>query len=137
MFANHLPPEAADGDELRPARARVAPGDYYMLMRKRAAGYFVEVKSGARVNYQRPFVDALFSFGGGGRRSARHGRLLTGMGSDGAEGLLKMRRPGARTVTQDQATCAIFGAAQSVLALDRIAGEILPERKRLAERRTA
>jgi len=73
------------------------------------------------------------------------GALLTATGSDGAEGLLKLRQAGARTIAQDEATCAIFGmpgeaiergATQSVLPLDRIASEMPRERERLAERRT-
>jgi two-component system, chemotaxis family, protein-glutamate methylesterase/glutaminase len=135
--------EAADGDELRPGRALVAPGDYHMLLRKRGGGYRVEVKTGPRVCYQRPSVDVLFFSVAEAAGPHAAGALLTGMGSDGAEGLLRMRQAGARTIAQDEATCAIFGmpreaiergAAQSVLPLDRIAGEMLSERQRLVER---
>jgi two-component system, chemotaxis family, protein-glutamate methylesterase/glutaminase len=138
--------EAADGDELRPGSALVAPGDHHMLLRKRAGGYRVEVKTGPRVCYQRPSVDVLFFSVAEAAGAHATGALLTGMGADGAEGLLKMRHAGARTIAQDEATCAIFGmpreaiargAAQSVLPLDRIAGEILRGRERLAERRSA
>jgi two-component system, chemotaxis family, protein-glutamate methylesterase/glutaminase len=138
--------EAADGDELRPGRALVAPGDYHMLLRKRAGSYRVEVRTGPRVCYQRPSVDVLFFSVAEAAGAHATGALLTGMGADGAEGLLKMRQAGARTIAQDEATCAIFGmpreaikraAVQRVLPLNLIAGEMLRERERLAERRTA
>lgn len=124
----------------------MAPGDYHTLLRKRAGGYRAEVKTGPRVCYQRPSVDVLFFSVAEAAGPHATGALLTGMGSDGAEGLLKMRQAGARTIAQDEATSAIFGvpraaiergAAQSVLPLDRIAVEMLRERERLAERRSA
>jgi two-component system, chemotaxis family, protein-glutamate methylesterase/glutaminase len=135
--------EAVDGDELRPGRALVAPGDYHMLLRKRSGGYCVEVRPGPRVCYQRPSVDVLFFSVADAAGPHATGALLTGMGSDGAEGLLKMREAGARTIAQDEATCAIFGmpreaiercAAGRVLPLHRIAREMLSERERLAGR---
>jgi two-component system chemotaxis response regulator CheB len=126
--------EAADGDELRPGLALVAPGDFHMLLRKRLGRYFVEVKTGERICYQRPSVDVLFFSVAETAGSQATGVLLTGMGSDGAAGLLKMREAGAHTIAQDEATCAIFGmpreaiergAAQRVLPLHRIAHEML------------
>ncbi|MGA7237350.1 MAG: chemotaxis response regulator protein-glutamate methylesterase [Bryobacteraceae bacterium] len=138
--------EAADGDELRPGRALVAPGDYHMLLRKRAGSYRVEVKTGPRVCYQRPSVDILFFSVAEVAGPHAIGALLTGMGSDGAEGLLKMRQAGARTIAQDEPTCAIFGmpreaiergAAERVLPLHRVASEMLSDPGRLAERRAA
>jgi two-component system, chemotaxis family, protein-glutamate methylesterase/glutaminase len=153
LIAQHIPPvfsrafagrlnancavevkEAADGDELRPGRALVAPGDYHMLLRKRGAGYSVEVMTGPRVCYQRPSVDVLFSSVAETAGPRATGALLTGMGADGAEGLLRMRQAGAHTIAQDEATCAIFGipreaiergAAERVLPLGRIAGALL------------
>jgi two-component system, chemotaxis family, protein-glutamate methylesterase/glutaminase len=165
LIAQHIPPvfsrafaerlnascalevkEAADGDELRPGRALVAPGDYHMLLRKCAGAYRVEVRTGPRVSYQRPSVDVLFASVAEAAGCDATGALLTGMGSDGAEGLLKMRRAGSRTIAQDEATCAIFGmpreaiergAAQRVLPLHRIAHEILSGRERPMERPAA
>jgi two-component system, chemotaxis family, protein-glutamate methylesterase/glutaminase len=138
--------EAADGDELRPGLALVAPGDYHLLLRKRAGGYRVEVKTGPRICYQRPSVDVLFFSVAEAAGLHATGALLTGMGSDGAEGLLKMRQAGAHTIAQDEATCTIFGmpreaiergAAQRVLPLHRIANEMLSVREGLVERGTA
>jgi two-component system, chemotaxis family, protein-glutamate methylesterase/glutaminase len=130
--------EAADGDELHPGRALVAPGDFHMLLRKRAGSYTVEVKTGARVCYQRPSVDVLFFSVAEAAGSHAIGALLTGMGADGAEGLLKMRQAGAHTIAQDEASCAIFGmpreaiergATDRVLPLRQIAGALLNARQ--------
>ena len=109
--------EAADGDELRRGRALIAPGDYHMLLRKSGGWYSVQVKTGERVCYQRPSVDVLFFSVAEAVGSKATGVLLTGMGSDGANGLLKMREAGARTVAQDEATCAVFGMPRAAIAL--------------------
>lgn len=153
LIAQHIPPvfsrafaerlnatcevevkEAANGDELRPGRALVAPGDRHMLVRGGNGRYTVEIKDGPRVCYQRPSVDVLFFSVAESATSHAIGVLLTGMGSDGAEGLLRMRNAGAHTIAQDEATCAIFGmpreaiqrgAAERVLPLDEIANAML------------
>jgi two-component system chemotaxis response regulator CheB len=126
--------EAEDGDTLRPGRALVAPGDLHMLLRKSADGYRVAVKTGPRVCYQRPSVDVMFSSVAESAGAHAVGVLLTGMGSDGAQGLLKMRQAGARTIAQDESTCVVFGmpreairagAAGRVVALPGIPQAIL------------
>jgi len=126
--------EAADGDRLRPGLALVAPGDLHMVMRWAAAGYFVNVKTGPRVCYQRPSVDVLFQSVAEAAGANAVGVLLTGMGSDGSQGLLKMLQAGARTIAQNEATCVVFGmpheavklgAAEDVLPLDAIAAAAL------------
>jgi len=130
--------EAEDGDWLRPGCALVAPGDFHMLLRKTGARYSVNVKTGPRVCYQRPSVDVLFSSVAEAAGSRAIGVLLTGMGADGSQGLLKMRQAGARTIAQDEATCVVFGmpreailagAAEQVLALPAIANGILTARR--------
>jgi two-component system chemotaxis response regulator CheB len=126
--------EAVDGDSVIPGVALIAPGDYHMLLKRSGARYFVTVKSGPMVHRQRPSVEVLF-------RSVAHaaggnavGALLTGMGADGAQGLLEMRQAGAFTLAQDEASCVVFGmprvaielgAAERVAALDKIPEEIL------------
>jgi len=126
--------EAADGDPLPRGTALIAPGDFHMLLRKGASGYYVSVKTGPRVCYQRPSVDVLFSSVAEAAGADAAGVLLTGMGADGARGLLKMRQAGARTIAQDEATSVVFGmpreaialgATDQVLALDRISNAIL------------
>ncbi len=126
--------EAEDGDTLSPGRALVAPGDFHMVLRKNGSGYRVAVKTGPRVCYQRPSVDVMFSSVAESAQGDAVGVLLTGMGSDGAQGLLKMRNAGARTMAQDEATCVVFGmpkeairagAAERVLPLSAIPQAIL------------
>ena len=95
--------EADDGDELRRGLALVAPGDFHMVLRKSGGRYSVNVKTGPRVCYQRPSVDVLFQSVAETAGAEAVGVLLTGMGADGAQGLLKMRRAGARTIAQDEA----------------------------------
>jgi len=109
--------EAEDGDALRPGRALIAPGDFHMLLRKSAGGYSVTVKTGPRVCYQRPSVDVMFSSVAEAAGSHAVGVLLTGMGSDGAQGLLKMRQAGARTIAQDEATCVVFGMPREAIRM--------------------
>ena len=126
--------EAEDRDILRPGLALVAPGDFHMLLRRSAGQYTVEIKTGPRVCYQRPSVDVLFQSVAEAAGAAATGVLLTGMGSDGAQGLLKMRQAGARTIAQDEASCVVFGmpreaillgAAAQGTPLDAIPGAIL------------
>lgn len=121
--------EASDGDLIAPGRVLLAPGDYHMLVRRDGTSYRVGVKQGPRVNYQRPAVDVLFhSVAKSGINNAI-GILLTGMGRDGAEGLLQMRQAGATTFAQDESSSVVFGmpkaaiergAVQRVLPLSRI-----------------
>jgi two-component system, chemotaxis family, protein-glutamate methylesterase/glutaminase len=126
--------EAADGDRLTPGLALVAPGNFHMTVRKAGGEYRVSVQDGPRVCYQRPAVDVLFESVASAAGRNAIGVLLTGMGADGAEGLLKMKRAGAQTVAQDEASCVVFGmpreairlgAVDHVLPLHRIAAELL------------
>ena len=128
--------EACDGDLVVPGTALVAPGDFHMLLRKSANGYRVEVKTGPRVCYQRPSVDVLFSSVAESARDQAVGVLLTGMGADGAKGLLIMKNAGARTIAQDEASCVVFGmpreairlgAADRVVPLHRVSYAIMNE----------
>jgi len=144
VIAQHIPPEfsrafagrlndlcatevreAADGDTLHPGLALVAPGDLHMLLKKSAGRYSVTVKTGPRVCYQRPSVDVLFSSVAESAGAAATGVILTGMGSDGAQGMLKMRQAGAYTIAQDEATCFVFGMPREAIGLDAV-DQILP-----------
>ena len=131
--------EAEDGDTLRAGLALIAPGDFHMLLRHSGGRYYVSVKTGPRVCYQRPSVDVLFSSVAEAARADAVGVLLTGMGNDGAQGLLKMRQAGARTIAQNEATCVVYGmpreavelgAAAQVLPLPAIAEAMLAARSR-------
>jgi two-component system chemotaxis response regulator CheB len=131
--------EAEDGDTVRSGLALIAPGDFHMLLRSSGGRHYVSVKSGPRVCYQRPSVDVLFSSVAEAAGADAVGVLLTGMGNDGAHGLLKMRQAGARTIAQNEATCVVYGmpreavelgAAAQVLALPAIAEAMLAARSR-------
>ena len=109
--------EAVDGDVLRPGLALVAPGDFHMVVRKAGGRRFVNVKTGPRVCYQRPSVDVLFHSVAESDGARAVGVLLTGMGGDGAQGLLRMRQAGAHTIAQDEASCVVFGMPREAIAL--------------------
>jgi len=126
--------EARDGDEVCPGRALVAPGSRHVRLRRRRLGYSVEVFDGPLVSRHRPSVDVLFQSVAEEAGARAAGALLTGMGDDGALGLLAMRRAGALTIAQDEATCVVFGmpakaiahgAAMYVLALRDIAPALM------------
>jgi two-component system chemotaxis response regulator CheB len=126
--------EAQGGESVVPGVVLVAPGNKHMLLRRSGARYVVEVKDGPRVNRHRPSVDVMFRSVARAAGQNAVGVLLTGMGGDGAQGLLAMREAGAHTLAQDEATSVVFGmpkvaidlgAVERVLPLDRIAPEIL------------
>jgi two-component system chemotaxis response regulator CheB len=128
--------EACDGDIVAPGRALVAPGNFHMLLRKSADGYRVQVKDGPQVCYQRPSVDVMFSSVADIAGSSTVAAILTGMGADGAQGILKLKRAGAKTIAQDEASCVVFGmpreairtgAVDRVVPLQHVAGAILKE----------
>ena len=126
--------EAVDGDSVVPGVALIAPGNKHMLLKRSGARYYVNVRDGPRVNLHRPSVDVMFrSVAQAAGRNAV-GVILTGMGGDGAQGLLEMKTAGARTLAQDEASCVVFGmpkvaielgAADKVVALDAMPAEIL------------
>ncbi|NVM22083.1 MAG: chemotaxis response regulator protein-glutamate methylesterase [Desulfobacterales bacterium] len=126
--------EAQDGDSVLPGRALIAPGNYHMLLRRSGARYYVSVKTGPMVCHQRPSADVLFDSSAEYAGANAVGVILTGMGSDGARGLLKMRDAGARTIGQDEASCVVYGmpreaakigAVEKETPLDHIAHEIV------------
>ncbi|MCE5262128.1 MAG: chemotaxis response regulator protein-glutamate methylesterase [Deltaproteobacteria bacterium] len=126
--------EAKDNDSVVPGLALIAPGNFHMVMRRSGARYYVEVKTGPMVHHQRPAVDILFKSTAKSAGANAIGVILTGMGADGAEGLLEMRNAGAGTIAQDENSCVVFGmpkeaiklgAAGKVLPLEQIAAEIV------------
>jgi len=126
--------EACDGDPVTPGTALVAPGNFHLLASRSGARYFARVKNGPMVHHQRPAVDVLFKTVASHAGANAVGVILTGMGADGAEGLLEMRNAGARTIAQDENSCVVFGmpkeaikkgAAEFVLPLDKIAEKII------------
>lgn len=126
--------EAQAGDAVAPGTVYIAPGHSHMEIRKAAAGYVIELIKAPPVNRHRPSVDVLFHSAATllGRNAI--GVLLTGMGKDGAPGLLAMKRAGAKTFAQDEQSCVVFGmpreaillgGADEVVALDQMAGRVL------------
>jgi two-component system chemotaxis response regulator CheB len=109
--------EAEDGDSVVNGRALVAPGNYHMLLRRSGARYYVQVKTGPMVHHQRPSADVLFKSVADYVGPNAIGIILTGMGADGAEGLLKMRQAGARTIAQDEQSCVVFGMPKEAIKL--------------------
>lgn len=117
--------EAENGDSVIRGRALIAPGNHHMLLKRSGARYYVEVTTGPLVNRHRPSVDVLF------RSTSRYagknaiGIIMTGMGDDGARGLLEMKEAGAFTIAQDEKTCVVFGMPNEAIKLNA-ADKILP-----------
>jgi two-component system chemotaxis response regulator CheB len=130
--------EAQDGDAVLPGRALIAPGNRHMLLQRSGARYHVAVKDGPLVSRHRPSVDVLFRSAAQYAASNAVGIIMTGMGDDGAKGLLEMKKAGAHTIAQDEESCVVFGmpkeaialgAAEKIVPLDRLAAEILRARQ--------
>jgi two-component system chemotaxis response regulator CheB len=126
--------EAKDGDIVTPGRVFVAPGNKHMLIRKFGTQYHIEVKIGPLIRRHRPSVDALFNSVAITAGPEAIGVIMTGMGDDGAMGLLEMKKNGAITIAQDESSCIVFGmpkeairhgAADYVLSLEEIPEAIL------------
>jgi two-component system chemotaxis response regulator CheB len=126
--------EARDQDAVVPGVALIAPGNKHMLLQASGARYLVRVKDGPPVHHQRPAVDVLFQSVARAAGPNAVGVVLTGMGGDGAKGLLAMREAGARTFAQDEQSCVVFGmpreairlgGAEEVVPLDDVAERVL------------
>jgi two-component system chemotaxis response regulator CheB len=107
--------EAAHGDVLTSGMVLVAPGNRHLLLRKSRSGYYVELSDGPSICYQRPSVDVLFGSVAESAGTNGVGVLLTGMGADGAHGLLQMKQAGARTIAQDRESCVVFGMPKEAI----------------------
>jgi len=126
--------EAEEGERVLPGHAYIAPGDTHLKLARSGANYVVRLDAGPPVNRHRPSVDVLF------RSAAQHagrnaiGVILTGMGKDGAAGLLEMRQAGAHTLAQNEVSCVVYGmpreavalgAAAEVVELDQMAAQVM------------
>jgi two-component system, chemotaxis family, protein-glutamate methylesterase/glutaminase len=126
--------EAENGDSVLRGHALIAPGNYHLLLKRSGARYYVEIKEGPLVSRHRPSVDVLF------RSAARYagknavGVIMTGMGDDGAKGMLEMKEAGSMTIAQDEESCVVFGmpkqaielgAVDRILSLNRISAAVL------------
>jgi two-component system chemotaxis response regulator CheB len=117
--------EARDNDHVVPGLALIAPGNRHMVLQRSGGNYVARIKDGPRVHYQRPSVDVLFH--SVARQAGRNavGVILTGMGADGAKGLLSMRANGACTLAQDEQSCVVFGMPKEAIKLGAV-DEVLP-----------
>lgn len=112
--------EATDGDTVRPGLILIAPGNYHMVLRRSGARYYVEIKDGPMVFYQRPSVEVLFDSVAKYAGANAVGVMLTGMGRDGAMGLKHMRDAGAHTIAQDEATCVVYGMPRAAVEVGAV-----------------
>ena len=117
--------EAENGDKVMRGQVLIAPGSHHMLLKKRGTTYFVEVIEGPLVNRHRPSVDVLFRSVAMAAGSNAVGIILTGMGDDGAQGLLEMKEAGAMTIAQDEKSCVVFGMPKEAIKLNAV-DKILP-----------
>lgn len=126
--------EARTGDRILPGHALIAPGNFHMEVARSGAHYHVHLNMNALVNHHRPSVDVLFHSCARELGANAIGVIMTGMGGDGAQGLLAMHQAGARTVAQDEASCIVFGmpkeaiaagAVDDVVALEKISTTVL------------
>ncbi len=126
--------EAENNDSVIPGRALIAPGNKHMLLRRSGARYYVEVKTGPLVSRHRPSVEVLFNSVAQSAGQNAIGVIMTGMGADGADGMLKMKQSGAVTIAQDEASCVVFGMPKEaikrggvdyIVSLDKIPETIL------------
>lgn len=117
--------EARDNDAVVPGVALVAPGNHHMLLHRSGGNYLVKIKDGPMVHYQRPSVDVLFQSVAASAGKNAVGVILTGMGADGAKGLLAMKDVGAYTLAQNEESCVVFGMPKEAIkmgAVDKIIG---------------
>lgn len=117
--------EARDGDTVRPGLALVAPGNIHMIIQQAGGRYVVRLKHCPPVHYQRPSVDVLFQSVARSAGKNAIGVILTGMGADGAKGLLEMHQAGAYTIAQDEATSVVFGMPKEAIKMGA-ASVVLP-----------
>lgn len=108
--------EAEDGDHVVPGRVLIAPGGLHMLLQRSGANYYVVLRDGPSVCHQRPSVEVLFNSVAKFAGANAIGAILTGMGDDGATGLLSMRQAGAHTIAQDEQSCVVFGMPKEAIA---------------------
>lgn len=126
--------EAAGGERVLPGHAYIAPGDAHLLLARSGANYMTQLDDGPPVNRHKPSVDVLFDSAALHAGKNAIGVILTGMGKDGAAGMLRMREAGAYNFSQDEASCVVFGmpkeaiargGVHEILPLDQMAGRVL------------
>jgi two-component system chemotaxis response regulator CheB len=119
--------EAQGGETIAPGLVFIAPGVHHLRVQRRGVLPTAEVADDPLVNRHKPSVDVLFESVAAAAGARALGVLLTGMGSDGAKGLLAMHRAGARTIAQDQASCIVFGMPRAAIAIGAVDRVLTPE----------
>ena len=131
--------EAVDGDSVVPGTVLIAPGDRHLVLRRSGARYFVAIKDGPAVNRHRPSVDVMFRSVARVAGKNAIGVILTGMGGDGAQGMLQMKEAGAHNIAQDEQTSVVFGmpkvaidagGVDEVVPIERVADRIVAAARR-------
>ncbi len=126
--------EAENNDTVLRGRALIAPGNKHTFLKRSGARYYVEIKEGPLVNRHRPSVDVLFTSTAQYAGKNAIGIIMTGMGDDGAKGLLEMKDTGAYTIAQNEKSCVVFGmpkeaiklnAVDKILPIEKIAGHVM------------
>jgi len=117
--------EAEHNERILPGHAYIAPGHSHLLLKRSGANYMTELSQGPPVNRHRPSVDVLFRSAANVAGANALGIILTGMGKDGAQGLLEMKQAGSHTIAQDEASCVVFGMPREAIAMGG-ACEVLP-----------
>lgn len=120
--------EGKDGELLSPGKVLIAPGNRHMVLKRSGASYYVEIKNGPLVYHQRPSVEVLFMSVARYAGPNAIGIILTGMGKDGAEGLLEMKNAGAFTIAQDERSCVVYGMPKEAVLIGAVS-KILPLEK--------
>ena len=131
MYANRLNNtctvqvrEARTGDLILPGRVLIAPGDHHMRVKRLNSNYMVECFRGDKVNGHCPSVDVLFNSVAHSVGEAAIGVILTGMGNDGANGLLALRKAGARTIGQDERSSVVYGMPKAAFAIGAVQEQV-------------
>jgi two-component system chemotaxis response regulator CheB len=109
--------EAKNGDHVIPGQVLIAPGGFHMLLQRSGANYYVTIKDGPLVCHQKPSVELMFNSVAKYAGANAIGAILTGMGSDGAKGLLNMKDAGARTIAEDESTAVVFGMPKEAIEI--------------------
>ncbi|MCK5073013.1 MAG: chemotaxis response regulator protein-glutamate methylesterase [Bacteriovoracaceae bacterium] len=112
--------EARDGDRVISGSALIAPGNKHVIIKRSGAQYYVQVKDGPLVCRHRPSVEVLFKSAAQFAGKNAIGLIMTGMGKDGASGLLEMKRSGAKTIGQDEKSCVVFGMPKEAIAMGAV-----------------
>lgn len=120
--------EAEDGDRVYAGHALIAPGNKHMMLKGNSPNFYVQIMDGPRVNHHKPSIDVLFKSVARYAKDKAVGVLLTGMGRDGANGMLEMKESGAYNIAQDKNTCVVFGMPKEAIKLGA-AHEVLPIEK--------